>query len=101
MLVSVEGSGIESAVDFDAVPDFTVILPSEAEEGRHYFVLNPVDDLEEESGQTITISSVHPLVLNTAEVLLIDDDGGMTGTDDETPGELQVPTSYPTPPRAR
>ena len=97
VLVSVEGSGIESAVDFDAVPDFTVILPSEAGEGLHYFVLNPVDDLEGESGQTITISSSHPLVLNTAEVLLIDDDGGMTGTDDETPGELQIPTSYPNP----
>ena len=97
VLVSVEGSGIESAVDFDAVADFTVILPSEAEEGLHYFVLSPVDDLEGESGERITISSSHPLVLNAAEVLLIDDDGGMTSTEADAPQALHVPTSYPNP----
>ena len=97
VLITVEGSGVESAVDFDPVADFTVILPSAAEEGQHFFVLSPVDDLQGESGQRITISSVHPLVLNAAEVLLIDDDGGMTGTGGEVPVEIQVQASYPNP----
>ena len=97
VLISVEESGVESAVDFDPIADFTVLLPSGASQGLHTMILVPTDDLEGESGEHITISSDHPWVLNTAEVLLIDDDGGMTGTDADTPTALEVPASYPNP----
>ena len=97
VLITVAGSGITSAVDFDPVADFTVLVSAAAQEGLHYFVLNPVDDHEGESGERITISSAHPLVLNTAEVLLIDDDGGMTSTESDAPAELRVHASFPNP----
>ena len=97
VLISVEGSGVESAVDFDPIADFTVLLPSGVSQGLHTMLLVPTDDLEGESGERITIRSDHPWVLNTAEILLIDDDGGMTGTDADTPAMLEVPVSYPNP----
>ena len=97
VLITVEGSGVESAVDFDPIADFTVLLPSGASQGLHTMILVPTDDLEGESGERITIRSDHPWVLNTAEILLIDDDGGMTGTDVDTPAMLEVPASYPNP----
>ena len=97
VLISVEGSGVESAVDFDPIADFTVLLPSGASQGLHTMIIVPSDDLEGESGERITIRSDHPWVLNTAEILLIDDDGGMTGADADTPTALEVPASYPNP----
>ena len=72
--VSVSGSGNPHAVDFAAVPDFTITIAANAASGTGTFALRPEDDAEDEADETLTLSGVSDLPVRPATIELLDDD---------------------------
>ena len=72
--VSVSGSGNPHAVDFAAVPDFTITIAANAASGTGTFALRPEDDAENEADETLTVSGVSDLPVRPATIELLDDD---------------------------
>ena len=72
--VSVSGSGNPHAVDFAAVPDFTITIAANAASGTGTFTLRPEDDAEDEADETLTLSGVSDLPVSPATMELLDDD---------------------------
>ena len=72
--VSVSGSGNPHAVDFAAVPDFTITIAANAASGTGTFTLRPEDDAEDEADETLTLSGVSDLPVRPATIELLDDD---------------------------
>ncbi|MDE0309002.1 MAG: hypothetical protein OXI60_04120 [Acidiferrobacterales bacterium] len=48
--------GTAQATDFDAVDDFTLIIPAEATSGSATFILTPIDDLTDEPEESVIVS---------------------------------------------
>ena len=76
--VSVRGSGAPGAVDFDAVADFAVEIPADAASGSATFTLVPEDDASAEADETLILAGASDLPVETAEVVLADDDEAST-----------------------
>ena len=72
--INVAGSGITAAVDFLPVQDFNITLEAGAYSETATFTLTPIDDLEDEADETITVASTSALVANSATIVLLDDD---------------------------
>ena len=72
--VSVAGSGVDAAVDFDEVGDFAILIAAGERSGAGAFTLNPEDDNLDESDETVTISGNSDLSVTGATIELADDD---------------------------
>ena len=77
--VSVRGSGDPGAVDFDAVVDFAVEITADAASGSATFMLVPDDDTTAEADETLIPTGVSDLPVESADVVLADDDEASTG----------------------
>ena len=77
--VSVSGSGDPDAVDFAPIPDFDIVIPANAPEGRQTFTVVPEDDLIVEADETLTVSGVADLPVTPATMELLDDDEASGG----------------------
>ena len=98
MNVTLTGTGVAGAVDFTMVPEFSLTMAAEAAAGTANFVLTPENDTEGEADETITISSDSSFVLSDAMLIIRDDDGGRTGSDEEPEVvEFSVAPPYPNP----
>ena len=73
--LTVAGSGVAGAVDFQPVQGFDLTIAAEATTGTAQFDLTPISDSEDETDETITISSTSSLVSNSVSLKLLDDDG--------------------------
>ncbi len=72
--VTVTGGGDPDAVDFAAIPDFTITIPANAASGDGRFTLEPLDDTSVETDEELTISGMSDLSVTPATVTLADDD---------------------------
>ena len=72
--VSVTGGGDPDAVDFAAVPDFTITIAANAASGTGTFTLTPEDDAEDEADETLALTGESDLSVTPASVVLADDD---------------------------
>ena len=73
--ITVEGSGTASAVDFDDVDDFDLTVNAGATTGTATFTLTPINDVVDETDETITISSSSTgVTVVDATITLTDDD---------------------------
>ena len=72
--VSVSGSGDPGAVDFSAVPDFSITIPANAASGEGTFTLTPQDDATVESDETLTVSGASDLPVTPTAMTLVDND---------------------------
>ena len=72
--VSVAGSGDPNAVDFAAVPVFTIVIAAETTSGIATFTLTPEDDNVGESNQTLTVDGSADLPVTAASVTITDND---------------------------
>ena len=72
--VSVSGSGDAGAVDFSAVPDFSITIPANAASGEETFTLRPEDDATVESDETLTVSGTSVLPVTPTAMTLVDND---------------------------
>ena len=72
--VSVSGGGDPDAVDFAAVPDFTITIAANAASGTGTFTLTPEDDAEDEADETLALTGESDLPVTPASVVLADDD---------------------------
>ena len=95
--IRIRGSGDDTAVDFAPVGDFALSIAPEAEDGTAVFVLTPIDDLEQETSETITIGSAHAAILSTAEVVLTDNDGATSAEPNEAQAGLRIAPPFPNP----
>ena len=77
--VTVSGSGDADAVDFEAVPDFEIVIPPEATSGMETFLLHPEDDNVRESNETLRVAGTADLDVTAAVVSITDDDAASTG----------------------
>ena len=76
--LSITGSGTDTAVDFTSVADLNLRIAAGANGGTATFTLTPVDDLEDEADEVITISSANTLVSTSTTITLTDDDATPT-----------------------
>ena len=72
--VSVSGSGDPTAVDFNPVADFAIVIAAGSASGSGTFMLTPEDDREDESDESLTISGASDLPVTPTSVSIIDDD---------------------------
>ena len=72
--IAVAGSGTFEAVDFAAVPSFDLSLPAGDMTATGSFTLIPADDVVDEVQDSLWITSTNPTVVDSALVLLTDDD---------------------------
>jgi hypothetical protein len=72
--VSVSGSGDPTAVDFNPVADFAIVIAARSASGSGTFMLTPEDDREDESDESLTISGASDLPVTPTSVSIIDDD---------------------------
>ena len=72
--ITVTGTLVASAVDFEPVPDFSIEIPAEGRSGGATFTLTPENDSVSETDETITIASSNKAVTNAINFLLRDDD---------------------------
>ena len=73
--VTVSGSGVEGAVDFEPVQAFDLTIPANNTGGAATFSLKAVDDEVDETDETITVGgAVAGLTVNAATLALTDDD---------------------------
>ncbi len=79
VMVTVTGSGDPDAVDFTAVPDFTIMIAAGATSGRGTFSLIPEDDNVEESSETLTVDGTADLRVTGASVTITDNDVASDG----------------------
>lgn len=110
--ITVTGTLVAGAVDFEPVPDFNIEIPAEGRSGSATFTLTPENDSVSETDETITIASSHTAVTNSINFLLRDDDAAPRGIniltntnvvyedlgaqDIEVTLEVSGPTSYTT-----
>ena len=79
--VSVDGSGVASAVDFSPVANFVITLPIGATSATNSFTLTAIDDSVDESSETVTVSgtaSPSSVPVSSATISLTDDDATPT-----------------------
>ena len=76
--VTVNGSGVEEAVDFAQVPSFAITIPAGKVEGTGTFVLTPENDTADERNEILTVSGTAAagLQVHGATLTLRDDDSG-------------------------
>ena len=80
VVVSVAGSGTETAVDFAAVSSFNITISAEATSKSATFTLTPTNDVVDETNETITVSGTLTDVTVTSDTFsLTDDDLAPTG----------------------
>ena len=76
--LTVSGSGAADAVDFTPVTPFTLTIPPNAASGQAMFTLTPMDDVVDESNETVTVSgavaAAPTLAVHAASLTLTDDD---------------------------
>ncbi len=72
--VSVTGSGDPDAVDFAAVPVFTIVIAAETTSGTATFTLTPDDDNVGESTQTLTVDGSADLPVTATSITITDND---------------------------
>ena len=72
--VSVSGSGNADAVDFQNVPSFTITIAAGDRSGTGTFTLTPIDDIVDESDETLSVTGTSDLPVTETEVELADDD---------------------------
>ena len=76
--LTVSGSGAADAVDFTPVQPFTLKIPPNAVRGQAMFTLTPLDDVVDESNETVTVSgavaAAPTLAVHAASLTLTDDD---------------------------
>ena len=73
--VSATGSGVVGAADFDPVPDLALTIPAGESLSMASFTLDPIDDSEDETDETITLSGASPgLSVASTTITLTDDD---------------------------
>ena len=72
--IAVAGSGALEAVDFAAVSGFDLSLPAGETTATGSFTLIPTDDVVDEVQDSLWITSTSPTVVDSALVLLTDDD---------------------------
>ena len=77
--ITVTGTLLPDAVDFEPVPDFSIEIPAEGRSGSATFTLTPENDSVSETDETITIASSHTAVTNAINFLLRDDDATPRG----------------------
>ena len=77
--VSVAGSGDPDAVDFAAVPVFTIVIAAETTSGMATFTLTPEDDNVGESNQTLTVDGSADLPVTATSVTITDNDAASDG----------------------
>ena len=77
--VTVSGSGAADAVDFGAVSDLEIDIPTGATSATGTFTLTPEDDSLDESDETLTIDGSSDLPVTGTSVTLADDDATSTG----------------------
>ena len=77
--IAISGSGVEGAVDFAEVDGFTISMASGSNSAARTFQLSPVDDVSDETDETITVSSTHPGVTASAVITVQDDDAAPDG----------------------
>ncbi len=85
--VTVAGGTAYSGADFVAVPGFTVTIPAGEAEGTGTFRLVPIDDsVDEDAGETLTVSGTAPgFTVTPASLTLVDDDVVPTEGDRPSP----------------
>lgn len=72
--LSISASGNPDAVDFDPVADVDLAFQSGSLTATAMFDLTPIDDLEFESDETITVASTDAIVTGPAFITLLNDD---------------------------
>lgn len=72
--LSISASGNPDAVDFDPVADVDLAFQSGSFTATAMFDLTPIDDLEFESDETITVASTDAIVTGPAFITLLNDD---------------------------
>ena len=77
--VSVTGSGDPDAVDFAAVPDFTILIEAGVTSGRETFTLTPEDDNVAESAETLTVDGTTDIPVTETPVTITDNDVASNG----------------------
>ena len=77
--ITVMGSGVEGAVGFAPVANFDLTFPADTLVYSATFTLLPTDNTADETDETITISSSHALVTQSATIMLTDDDDAPSG----------------------
>ena len=73
--VSVTGGDDPTAVDFDAVADFDIVIPANVAESSRTFRLVPEDDAVDEADEVVTVSGISDVPVASASLDLADDDG--------------------------
>lgn len=79
LTITVSGTGTSSAVDFLSVPNFDLVVPANTNSASATFTLTLVDDLVDETNETLTIGSTSSLVTGFDTILLQDDDAPPRG----------------------
>ena len=77
--LSVRGSGQPSAVDFEPIADVDLVFKAGLLAAAVTLDVTPIDDLEFESDETLTISSVDAIIESAVVVQLINDDAPPEG----------------------
>ena len=73
--IVVEGSGLPGVVGFTSVTGVVLSVAAESDEDSTEFVLSPTDNTTQDSDELIIIRSSSPLVVDSAKVALVDNDG--------------------------
>ena len=93
VVVAVAGSGVAGAVDFAPVAGFSITIPAAQANGRGTFTLIPVDDAEDETDATLTVSgTASGMTVTPATLTLRDDDPAPPPREPEVP-----PPALPSP----
>ncbi len=74
IIITAEGSGASSAVNFTSIPDFELTIPAQSLTGGTLIQLTIEDDLVDEQNEVITFGSANSLITNEATLTLVDDD---------------------------
>ena len=77
--VSVAGSGRPGMVGFVQLPDFDIVVQPGMATTTTTFTLTPVDNVIDETDETITLTATHAGARTTTTMVLIDDDAAPTG----------------------
>ena len=72
--IAVVGSGVDHAVDFTPLADFSLTIAEGTTTSTETLTVAPTDDQVDEADETITFSSSHALVTQAATLTLTDDD---------------------------